>query len=75
MKRSDMVTQLVQLLVLCKNNDLGYTETAEEILSLVEDRGMKPPPIETSDYPWYTSDRPEGYIPTITVWEEEYEKI
>lgn len=43
MKRSEMMFQLIQLLVLCKNNDLSYDKTAEEILCLIEDRGMKPP--------------------------------
>lgn len=57
MKRADMITQLVQLLVLAKNNDFGYTETAEEMLSLVEDRGMIPPPalVDTGHGEYLTS--------------------
>jgi len=38
-----MLTQLVHLLVLCKHNELGYAEVANEVLSLVEDRKMLPP--------------------------------
>lgn len=43
MKRNDMLTQLTQLLVIAKSNNLGYSETAREVLSLIEKRGMLPP--------------------------------
>lgn len=67
MKQSEMVAQISQLLVLCKNKELGYGETAREIISLIEDRGMLPPPNYNETY--YSSDEPGGYSPNN--WEEE----
>lgn len=44
MKRSEMITQLIQLLALCESLDkTNYKDQAEEILSLIELRGMLPP--------------------------------
>ena len=49
MKRSDIKTQLVQLLVLANANNLTYTKLAEEILGLLEIRDILPPqPIGTN---------------------------
>lgn len=63
MKRSDMLLQIMQLLVLCKANDLGYLETSHEVLALIEERGMNPPSI--------TSDGEILNIRYNTVWENE----
>lgn len=43
MKRSEMLHKIIQLLVLTKTNDLGYKETAEEVLNGVRMWGMLPP--------------------------------
>ena len=65
MRRSHIMMQLVQLLVLVKSSNLGYAETAEQIIRLFEIRGILPPqPVGTNFKPkWEDESKPSGSNP------------